>query len=149
MWSTTHITPFEGNAMIYSDFQASAIRWKNFLAPKNQSLKHLLTTKHDRMNTTAIYYALTDKQLFQEVIELAKEDRNTKQILVNLYHTLTSENLPGYVKPVALHIKNLFFRSPDTDFIVHHPPTSPSKYMEKYLINLVDEFNLENQIGNN
>lgn len=128
--------------MNYSDFQSSATRWKNFLAPKDKSLKHLLMIKHDRINSCAIFFALTDNDLFQEVIELSKSDCNTKQTLVNLYHALSSEHLPSYVKPIALHIKNLFFCSPDTDFI-NLPPTSTSEYMEKYFINLVDEFNLE------
>jgi hypothetical protein len=133
--------------MIYSEFQSSAIRWKNFLAPKDKSLMHLLMTKHDRINTSAIYFALTDKKNFQEVIELSKDDCNTKQTLVNLYHALSSKKLPSYVEPLALHIKNLFFCSPDTDFIINLPPSSTSEYMEKYLINLVDEFNLESIKG--
>jgi hypothetical protein len=129
--------------MIYSDFQSSAIRWKNFLAPKDKPLEHLLMTKHDRINTSAIFFALTDKKLFQEVIELSKNDGNSKQTLVNVYHALSSKHLPSYVQPIALHIKNLFFCSPDTDFITNLPPTSASEYMEKYLINLVDEFYLD------
>jgi hypothetical protein len=101
-------------------------------------------TKHDRINTCAIFFSLTDKNLFQEVIELSKDDGNTKQTLANVYHALSSKHLPSYAKPIALHIKNLFFCSPDTDFMTNLPPTSASEYMEKYLINLVDEFYLEN-----
>lgn len=128
--------------MNYSDFQSSAARWKNFLAPKDKSLKQLLMIKHDRINTSAIFFALTDKDLLQEVIELSKDDCKIKQTLVDLYHALSSNKLPSYVKPIALHIINLFFCSPDPDFI-NLPPTSTREYMEKYLINLVDEFNLE------
>lgn len=132
----------EGFNINYNDFQLAAVRWKDFLTPKNKSLHQLVMMDHERIYTSALFFALTNQELFQEVINLSKQDISVKNKIVDLYHALTSKELPEYVKPLAQEIKDLFFLPIVTDLLKNIYPTKTKEYMEKYMKNLVDEYNL-------
>lgn len=129
----------------YSDFQLYAIRWKDFLTPNNKPLDQLVQMDHERIYTSALFFALTRLELFQEVVVLSKRDNETKHKLVDLYHALTSKDLPEDVRPLAQNIKDLFFPPMVMELLKNLSPSKTSKYMEKYIINLVFEYKLDHK----
>lgn len=131
------------DTMNYRDFQLSAERWKDFLTPKDKPLEQLAKMDHERIYTSALFFALTNRELFQVVVDLAKQDNTIRKKLADLYHALSSNKLSENGKPLAQNLKNLFFLPLVTDLIKDLSPTQTSTYMEKYLNNLVDEYNLE------
>ncbi|MDQ0899083.1 hypothetical protein [Paenibacillus sp. V4I7] len=138
----------EGKIINYSDFQFSANRWKDFLTPKDKPLAQLIKMDHERIYTSVLFFALTSQELFQVVVDLSKRDRSIRNKLVDLYHALSSKDLPEYVQPLAQNIKNLFFLPVVMDLIKNISPSKTSKYMEKYMNNLVYEYKVEHQDDN-
>ncbi|OPH49332.1 hypothetical protein BC351_37290 [Paenibacillus ferrarius] len=138
----------EGEIINYSDFQLYAIRWKDFLTPKDKPLDQLVKMDHERIYTSALFFSLTSQELFQVVIDLSKRDKAVKNKLVDLYHALTSKDLPENVSPLAQNIKNLFFLPIVMDLLKNLSPSKTSKYMEKYISNLVFEYKLEHKDDN-